>query len=71
MYSIPVHQLIWYNPLLLTRVGLAMSQMISHAVRLTPLDRRLSPIMHHTQAPGSELIKVVEKKGRWDAKKKE
>ena len=42
-----------------THTGLAVSLMISHAAQLTPLDSRLSPIMHHISSPGSELIKVV------------
>ena len=45
-----------------------MSLTISHAAQLTPLDSRLSPIMHQISFPGSELIKVVGKRGRWDEK---
>lgn len=51
--------------------GLAVSLMISHATQLTPLDSRLSPIMHHISSPGSELIKVVGMRGRWAEKEEE
>lgn len=51
--------------------GLAVSLMISHATQLTPLDSRLSPIMHHISSPGSELIKVVRMRGRWAKKEEE
>lgn len=46
-----------------------MSPMISHTAKLTPLDSRLSPIMHHISSPGSELIKVVGRRGRWDERR--
>lgn len=53
-----------------THTGLAVSLMISHTAQLTPLDSRLSPIMHHISSPGSELIKVVGKRGRWDERRR-
>lgn len=51
--------------------GLAVSLMISHATQLTPLDSRLSPIMHHISSPGSELIKVAGMRGRWAEEEEE
>lgn len=45
--------------------GLAVSLMISHAAQLTPLDSRLSTVMHHIPSPGSELVKVARRRGRW------
>lgn len=53
-----------------THTGLAASLMISHTAQLTPLDSRLSPIMHHISSPGSELIKVAGKRGGWDERRK-
>ena len=66
-----VPQLIWYIHTLThthtrTHTGLAVSLMISPGAQLTPSDSRLSPIMHHISSPGSELIKVVGKRGRGD-----
>lgn len=46
-----VHQLIWYSH---RHPGLAVSLMISHAARLTPLDSRLSPVKRHILSPGNE-----------------
>lgn len=48
--------------------GLAVSLMISHAAQLTPLDSRLSTVMHHIPSPGSELVKVARRRGRWREK---
>lgn len=51
-----------------THTGLAVSLMISHAAQLTPLDSRLSTVMHHIPSPGSELVKVARRRGRWREK---